>query len=113
MQLTPYLNFDGQCDEAFKFYEKVLGGKISFRMTWGEMPGKEQFPPETYNRIMHISMTIGDQSLMGADSPPGGYQRAQGIHLSLHFKEPAEGERVFNALADNGTVQMPFQKTFW
>jgi PhnB protein len=73
MQLNPYLNFDGQCAAAFKFYEQVLGGKITYTMTWGEMPGKEQFPPETYNLIMHTTLTIGDSVLMGADSPPGLY----------------------------------------
>src|SRR5215472_17146468 len=99
MQLNPYLNFNGQCDEAFKFYEQVLGGKILFKMTWGEMPGKEEFPPETYNLIMHATLAIGEQRLMGADSPPGRYQQPKGINVSLHFKDTAEGERTFKALA--------------
>ena len=113
MQLNPYLNFDGQCEAAFKFYERVLGGKITFSMTWGEMPGADQFPAETHKLIMHATLSIGDEVLMGADSQPGGYQRPRGMNVSLHVKDTAEGERIFNALAESGTVQMAFQKTFW
>ena len=113
MLIHPYLSFDGQCEDAFNFYEKVFAGKITFKMTWGEMPGKEQFPVETHRLIMHVSLAVGDQTLMGADAPPGRYQKPQGIHISLHFKDKSEGEKIFNALAENGNVQMPFQQTFW
>ena len=113
MQLNPYVNFDGQCEAAFKFYEQVLGGKITFMMTWGEMPGANQFPPESHKLIMHTSLSVGDEVLMGADAPPGRYHQPEGINVSLHFKDVAESERIFNALAENGTVRMPFEKTFW
>ena len=113
MQINPYLNFNGQCEAAFKFYERVLGGKITFTMTWGEMPGANQFPPESHKLIMHASLSVGDEVLMGADAPPGRYHQPEGINVSLHFKDVAESERIFNALAENGTVQMPFEKTFW
>jgi len=113
MQLNPYLNFNGQAKEAFKFYERVLGGQVVFQMTWGEMPGADQFPAELHSRIMHTSMKLGDQVLMGADSPPDRYQQPKGINVSLHFKDAAEGKKVFEALSEKGTVQMPFEKTFW
>jgi len=113
MQINPYLNFNGQCEAAFKFYERVLGGKITFTMTWGEMPGANQFPPESHKLIMHTSLSVGDEVLMGADAPPDRYQQPEGINVSLHLKDVAESERIFNALAENGTVQMPFEKTFW
>lgn len=113
MKLNPYLTFNGQCEAAFKFYEQVLGGKITFMMTWGEMPGASQFPAESHKLIMHETLSVGDEVLMGADSPDGRYQQPKGINVSLHLHEIAEGERVFNALAQNGTVQMPFQQTFW
>ena len=113
MQLNPYLTFNGQCEQALKFYEKVLGAKIQGMMTWGEMPGTDQLPPESHKLIMHATLTIGDQELMGADSPPGRYQKPQGINVSIHLKDSAEGERIFNDLAENGNVIMPFQKTFW
>jgi PhnB protein len=113
MQINPYLNFNGQCETAFKFYEQVLGGKITFRMTWSEMPGADQFPPEMQKLIMHATLNVGDRILMGADSPPDRYQQPKGMNVSLHLKDVAEGERVFNALAEHGNVTMPFQKTFW
>jgi PhnB protein len=112
MQLNPYLTFNGTCREAFKFYEQVLGGRILFSMTWGEMPGG-QAPPGTENMIMHTTLSVGEARLMGADSPPDQFKQSQGIALSLHFTDPAEGERIFNALSEKGTVTMPFQKTFW
>ncbi len=113
MQLNPYVNFNGQCEAAFKFYEKVLGGKITFSMTWGEMPGAEQFPAESHKLIMHSTLSLGDKLLMGADAPPGRYQEPKGMNLSLHFKDKAEAERIFKALAEGGSVTMPFEKTFW
>ncbi len=113
MHINPYLNFDGQCEEAFKFYEQVLGGKITFIMTWGEMPGADQFPAETHKRIMHASLSVGDQVLLGADAPPDRYQRPTGLNVSIHVKDKAEGELIFNALAENGNVTMPFAQTFW
>jgi PhnB protein len=113
MQLSPYLSFNGQCEAAFKCYEQVLGAKIIFKMTWGEMPGAEQFPAEMHKLIMHSTLNVGDQILMGADPPPDRYQQPKGINVSLHLKEVAEAERIFNALAENGSVTMPFGRTFW
>lgn len=113
MKLNPCLNFNGECEGAFKFYEQILGGKITFSMTWGEIPGADQFPAESHKLIMHTTLSIGDQVLMGADSPPRRYEKPRGMSVALHFKDTAEGERVFNALAENGNVTMPFQKTFW
>ena len=113
MQLNPYLNFNGQCGAAFEFYEQVLGGKITFIMTWGEMPGADQFPAESHKLIMHATLSVGAGVLMGADAQPGRYQPAKGMNVSIHLKDIAEGERIFNALSENGTVQMPFEKTFW
>ena len=113
MNINPYLNFDGQCATAFKFYERVLGGKITFSMTWGEMPGADQFPPETHSKIMHTSLNAGEAVIMGADSPPGRYQKPTGMNVSIHVKDVAEGQRIFEALAENGRVTMPFEQTFW
>jgi len=113
MQLNPYLNFNGQCEQAFKFYEAVLGGKITFSMTWGEMPGADQSPRDTHKLIMHATLSVGDQVVMGADSPPGRYEKPKGMNVSLHLKDKAEGERIFNALAEGGNITMPFQQTFW
>jgi PhnB protein len=114
MQINPYLTFNGQCDEAFKFYAQVLGGKVTFQMTWAEMPGAaDQFPAESLKLIMHETMSVDDAVFMGADSPPDRYQKPAGLNVSIHLKDAAEGERIFNALAEGGTVTMPFQQTFW
>jgi len=113
MRLNPYLNFNGDCEAAFNFYEQVLNGKILFKMTWGESPMAEQLPPEGRNSIMHTTLSVGDTILMGADTMPGTYQKPAGIYVSLSLSDAAEGERVFKALKENGTVQMEFQQTFW
>ena len=113
MQVNPYLSFNGQCAEAIKFYERVLGGKVTFQQTWGESPMANEMPAETHNKIMHATVDLDGSTLMCADSPPGHYQSPRGIHITLHFKDPAGGEDVFNTLADGGQIEMPFQATFW
>jgi PhnB protein len=113
MQIHTYLLFDGTCGEAFRLYERVLGGKIDFIQTHGESPMKDQTPPDFLDKVMHVHMTVGDQVLMGSDAPPGHFQQPQGFSVSLGMTDPAEAERVFNGLAEGGTVSMPLQKTFW
>jgi len=113
MQLSAYLNFNGQCAKAFAVYAKCLGGTITFTQTFGESPMKDQVPADWHDKVMHTTLTIGDSVLMGADAPPGHYAPVQGIHVSVSIGDAAEGERVFNALAEGGKVTMPFQKTFW
>ena len=113
MQLNAYLNFNGQCEAAFKFYEQVLGGKILFMQTWGNSPGCDMMPADSQNLIMHATLSVGETRLMGADVPPGNYQKPAGISVSIHVKDKAEGEGIFNALAENGNTVMPFQPTFW
>jgi PhnB protein len=113
MQLNPYLMFDGQCETAFKFYEQCLGGKIDAMMTYGESPMAEETPSQSRDLIMHASLTVGDEVLMGSDTPSGQFQAPQGFYVSLHFKDPIEAERIFHALAEKGTVEMALQETFW
>ncbi|HEV3112270.1 MAG TPA: VOC family protein [Candidatus Binataceae bacterium] len=113
MELNPYLSFNGKCEAAFKFYEKCLGGKIIMMMTHGQSPMKDQTPADWQDKIMHARMTVGDRVLMGADAPPQYYSKPQGFSVSLSVTDPADAERKFNALAENGTVQMPLQQTFW
>jgi PhnB protein len=113
MQLNPYLTFNGQCETAFKFYEKVLGGKIEAMMPHEGSPMADHVPSEWGKKIMHARLNIGDRILMGSDAPPDRYQPMQGFSVSLGIDDPNEAERVFHALAENGSVQMPIQKTFW
>jgi PhnB protein len=113
MQLNPYLNFNGQCEAALKFYEQTLGGKITFSQTWGDSPMAKHVPPETHNKILHSTLDVSGSTLMGADSPPDQYQEPRGIQVALHPKDTKEGERIFNALSAGGRIDMPFQATFW
>ncbi|MEO6917868.1 MAG: VOC family protein [Collimonas sp.] len=115
MQLNPYLNFNGNCDAAFKFYEKVLGGKIVLKMTYGETPdgGGEQCPPSSKDHLAHVRLEAPGLVLMGSDCPPGYFEKAQGVTLSLTVDKLAEAERLYNALKENGVVKMALAKTFW
>jgi PhnB protein len=112
-QLNAYLTFKGECETAFKFYEKCLGGKIEGMMTFGKSPMSQQAPADWGNKIVHARMTIGNTVLMGSDGTPDRYEEPKGFSLSLGTKDPAEAERMFNELAAGGKVQMPLQQTFW
>ena len=113
MEFTPYLNFSGQCAEAFKFYAQTFGGQITFMQTHGESPMKDQVPANWQDKIMHATLQVGDRVLMGSDAPPNYYSAPQGLVVSIGGLSLDDGERIFKALADRGKVSMPFQKTFW
>ena len=113
MHLDPYLHFNGNCEEAFKLYEKALGGKITFKTTYGEAPKEAQSSPDFNDKIMHISMNLDGRILMGSDVPADRYKAPEGFSLSVSTKDPAEADRVFNEISENGNVIMPIQKTFW
>lgn len=113
MQLNPYLTFNGRCEAAFKFYEKVLGGKIEAMMTYGSSPMAEQTSPEWRNKVMHARLSFGDKMLMASDAPPDRYEAMKGIMVTLGIDDPGEAERIFRSLSENGTIQMPIQETFW
>ena len=113
MEITPYLNFNGNCAAAFKFYEKVLGGKIVMMQTHGESPMKEHVPADWRDKVIHARLVVDDKVLMGSDAPPDHYAAPQGLHVSVSVPSPADAERIFTALAENGKITMPFEKTFW
>ena len=113
MQLNAYLLFKGNCEAAFKFYEQCLGGKIEAMIPHAGTPAEQHVPAEWLNKIMHARLNVGGQRLMGSDAPPDHYQKPHGFCVSLGIKEVAEAERVFHALEEKGTVQMPLQQTFW
>lgn len=113
MQLNSYLLFNGQCEAAFKFYEQVFGGKIEGMMTFAGSPAEEQVPAEWRDKILHAYMTIGETELAASDAPPGRYSKPTGFSVCVQLKGPAEAERIYHALAENGTVKMPIQETFW
>lgn len=112
MDFSTYLFFNGQCAEAFNFYEQCLGGKVQ-AMTYAGSPMESTIPADWRDKIIHARLTVGDQTLMGSDPPPGHYQKPQGFSVSISVNDVAEGERIFNRLSEGGTLTMPYQKTFW
>ena len=113
MKINPYLNFNGQCEAAFAFYERCLGGKIAFKLTYAESPMAKETPQEFQNQILHARLVVGDNVLMGSDAPPGRYEEPRGLTISINIDTAEEAERVFAALSEKGTVCMPIQETFW
>lgn len=113
MKLTPYLTFNGQCESALKLYEQCLGGKIVFMMTYGDSPMAGQVPPEWGKKIMHATFKLADQTFGAADAFPDKYEKPRGLSLTLNIDNAADADRIFNTLAENGTVQVPLEETFW
>jgi PhnB protein len=113
MQVNPYLFYDGNCEAAFKFYEKVLGAKIELLLRNEEAPEEMPTPPDRKKKIMHARMTVDGAVLMASDAPPDHFNKPQGFSVSLTVAEPAEAERRFKALSEGGNVNMPFGKTFF
>ena len=113
MKLNAYLMFNVNCEAAFKFYEKVLGGKIEAMLPHKGTPAEEHVPAEWQGKIMHACMILGDTTLMASDAPPSFQEPMKGFSVNIGIKTPAEAERVFNALAEGGTVRMPLEETFW
>ena len=113
VKLNTYINFNGQCEAAFKFYAQALGGNIVTMLTWGKSPLAGQVSPEWREKICHASLQIEGNELAGTDVPPAEFQAPQGFQLLLDMKDLGEGKRVFETLAEKGTVRMPLQRTFW
>jgi len=113
MQVSPYLMFKGNCEEALKFYEKTLGGKIEAMLTHQKSPMAGQMPPEWGDKIIHARIRIGNVVLMASDAPPSHQQDMKGFSINLMYDTKAEAERIFNVLAEKGAVNMPFQETFF
>jgi PhnB protein len=113
-KLDPYLNFDGNCAEAFKFYEKALGAKIEAVMTFANSPMAGQIPPSHADKVMHAKLLLDGQVLMGSDAVPGHpYEGVKGCSLSLNYPTASAAQKAFAALAEGGKVAMPIDKTFW
>jgi len=113
MKLSVHLTFNGQCEAAFRFYERCLGGKIVTMLTYGNSPMAAQTPIELREKIVHATLILGDNTLAGVDIVDKEYDPAKGFFVLLDINDPREAERVFGALSENGTVQMPLQETFW
>jgi PhnB protein len=112
MQVQPYLFFDGRCDEAIAFYQKALGAEVTMLMRFKDAP-PEAMPPGAGDGVMHASVRIGDTVVLASDGRCQGQPNFQGFALSLNAADAAEAQRLFAALGDGGTVQMPLAQTFF
>jgi PhnB protein len=113
MRLLTYLNYGGNCAEAFRFYEQHLHGQITMMMTHGEGPQHEGVPPGWKDAILHARMNIGGTELLGADVPPDRFQPMRSAYLTLTLDSPEDAERVYALLSDGGQIFMPMQETFF
>ena len=111
MQLHTYLNYGGNCEQAFRFYEQHLGGKITMLMRHGEQPTPSEAPPDWKGKVLHASMNLGGTELLGADIPT--YEPMRSAYLSLTVESDVEAERVYALLSEGGQLFMPMQETFF
>src|ERR1700683_5470956 len=113
MKLHTYLNYGGNCAEAFRFYEKHLGEKITSMMTFGQQPETAKAHPELKDQIPHARMTIGDTYIMASDAPKDNFQPMRSVYLSLNVDSNEEAERIHKLLAEGGEIFMPMEETFF
>ena len=113
MQLNTYLNYGGNCEQAFRFYEEHLGGVITMLMRHGEQPAAQNVPPEWKNAVLHARMTLGGTELFAADIPPDRFQPMRSAYLSLTVDSIDEAERVYDLLKDGGQIFMKMEETFF
>ncbi|HKX10368.1 MAG TPA: VOC family protein [Stellaceae bacterium] len=117
MQIEPYLFLDGRCEEAIEFYRRALGARVEMLMRWKDCPeppkDRNMIPPGGENKVMHAQFWIGSTKVMASDGHCTGKPSFQGFALSLTAADEAEADRLFNALADGGQIQMPIGRTFF
>ena len=113
MKLNTYLNYGGNCEQAFRFYEQHLGGKITAMMTYGQMPNPAGVAPQMKDGILHARINLGETVLMGADIPPERFQPMRSAYLSLSVSSIDEAERIYALLSDGGQIFMPMEETFF
>jgi PhnB protein len=111
MKMSTYVNFAGKCAEAFHFYEKHLGGKITMMMKHGQAPDQSRVNPDWKDAVLHARISIGGTELLGADIPSA--QPMRSAYLSLAVDSDGEAERIFSALLEGGEVFMPMEETFF
>ena len=115
LQPIPYLAFDGNCAEAMRYYEQVLGGKITVMMSGAESPAAAHIPKEFAHRILNAQLELPGGGQIFAGDAPGHtpYEGIKGVTLALNYDTVEEAESIFNALAQGGKVTMPYSETFW
>lgn len=117
-QVNPYLIFNGDCEAAFLLYKSVFGGEFPYMGKFGDMPpaeGQPELPEEEKNRVMHVTLPIGNTILMGSDtnSQSGDVKMGENVSISINVDSRAEADSIFTGLTDGGVVKMPMTDTFW
>ena len=113
MKLYTYLNYGGNCAQAFRFYEEHLGAKITMMMTHGQLPDPSGVSPDWKDAILHARLDLGETVLLGADVPPERFQPMRRAYLSLIVDTTEEAERIYAVLSDGGQIFMPMEETFF
>jgi PhnB protein len=113
MQVQPYLSFEGRCDEAIEFYKKAIGAKVDMLMRFKEAPDQSMVSPGSGDKVMHAALRAGDTQLLMSDGRCTGSPNFSGIALALSAASDADADRIFNALAEGGKVNMPMATTFF
>ncbi len=113
MKMTTYLNYGGNCEQAFRFYEQHLGGKITAMMTFAGQPLPEGAPPDWDKAILHARMSVAETELMANDVPPASFKPMRSVYLALAVNSIDEAERIYALLREGGEVFMPMQETFF
>ena len=113
MKLHTFLNYGGNCEQALRFYEQHLGGKIVMMMRRSEQPNQPVTWPGWENSIQYAIMDLGETQLMASDVPPDRFQPMRSVYLSLTVDGPAEAERIWTLLAESGQILMPMEETFF
>jgi PhnB protein len=113
MKVNTYLNYGGNCAEAFKFYEQHLGAKIGMLMTHDQAPGATNLDPKTAKAVLHASITIGTTTLMASDVPEDRFKPMRSVYICLSVDSDEQVEKIYALLSDGGEIYMPIQETFF
>lgn len=113
MDISPYLDFKGECEAAFRFYAQCFGGTLGPIFRYAGTPLADQVPADWQGKVMHASVTLGNQVVMGADAAPDRYEAPKAFALSVQLTATDEAERIFGQLATRGKIHTPLARTFW
>lgn len=113
MNVSVHISFPGTCEAAFRFYQKCLGGNLSTMLPWGDSPASHMVPAHWHAKICHATLDLGATSFSGVDTPPGTAQAASGFQLLFEADSIEQATQTFALLAEHGSIQVPFGKTFW
>ena len=115
--MHPYLNFDGQAEEAFTFYKSVFGGEFLMLQKFSDMPEADQVPDNERNRVMHVALPINEHVILMASDcmPSAGHVLKLGnnMYINVNTDSREEADRIFNGLSEGGKIEMPMEDMFW